>query len=109
MRTLALHGDYEFVEAGSASEAVKKIGRSLPNLIILDIGLGAENGLDLLRSLKENDKTAGIPVIVCSADSKSATIEWAESLGAAGYVPKPINAKVLQSQVRQILNPREED
>jgi len=109
IRTLALEGDYEFVEAESASDAVKKLGLALPALIVLDVGLGTESGFDLLTSLKGNASTVAIPIIICTANGDPATIEKSERLGADAYVPKPISTQVLRSVVRKILNPPEDE
>ncbi len=109
IRTLTIEGDYEFVEAGGASDAVKKLAKALPDLIVLDIGLGVESGFDLLSSLKNNKTTAEIPIIVCSASGDQATIEKSERLGASGYVPKPISTQALRGMVRKILDPHFED
>ncbi len=109
IRTLALEGDYEIIEAESASDAIKKLAKALPDLIILDIGLGLESGFDLLGSLKNNTNTADIPVIVCTASGDLNTIEKSEKLGASGYVPKPISSQALRSVVRKILDPHNEN
>jgi DNA-binding NarL/FixJ family response regulator len=109
IRTISLEGEFEFIEADGALDAVKKLGPALPDLIILDIGLGAESGFDLLSSLKSRESTASIPVIICTASGDQATVDKSERLGAAGYVPKPISADVMRKCVRQILNPPEDD
>ena len=109
IRTLALEGDYEFTEAEGASDAVKKLARAIPDLIVLDIGLGTESGFDLLTSLKNNKNTADIPIIVCTASGDPATIEKSRFLGASGYVPKPISTQALRDVVRRILEPPDEE
>ncbi len=103
IRTLALEGDFEFMESEGASDAIKKLALAIPNLIILDIGLGTENGFDLLSSLKNNKNTADIPIVVCTASGDAGSIEKAERLGASGYVPKPISTQALRKVVRKIL------
>lgn len=109
IRTLALEGDYTYVEAENASDAVRKISNGLPDLIILDIALGVESGFNLLASLKQNPSTETIPVIVCSANSEQPAIDKSEQLGAAGFIPKPISSQVLREKVRKILDPHYEE
>jgi len=63
----------------------------IPSLIILDIQLGKENGLDFLPFLKKFCLANGIPkppVLVCSVFDDPFRIQTALKLGASGYVPK---------------------
>jgi NarL family two-component system response regulator LiaR len=80
-------------QAGSLEKARQLIKEltSLPSLIILDILLGEENGLDFLPFLQDFCKTKNIPqppVLVCSVLEDPFRIQTALKLGACGYVPK---------------------
>jgi NarL family two-component system response regulator LiaR len=72
-----------FIEQNSAG---------LPALIILDIRLGRENGLEFIKFLKDfcGTRNMAVPaVLVCSVFEDPFRIRTALQLGAAGYVPKP--------------------
>ena len=74
-------------EARQFIEALK----SFPSLIILDILLGEENGLDFLPFLQDFCKAKNVPrppVLVCSVLEDPFRIQTALKLGASGYVPK---------------------
>ena len=80
-------------QANSLEEARRLIDelKSLPSLIILDILLGEENGLDFLPFLKDFCKAKNVPkppVLVCSVLEDPFRIQTALKLGASGYVSK---------------------
>ena len=74
-----------------------------PDLILLDIDLPGENGLDFCRRLKDDPSTARIPVIFLTAsdglEEKIAGLE----LGAVDYVTKPFEPAELRARVRASL------
>jgi len=53
-------------EAKRFIEDAMEAGRSLPSIVVLDVQLGNENGLDFIRFLKGSRETKSIPVLVCS-------------------------------------------
>jgi two-component system response regulator AdeR len=78
-----------------------EMARSLrPDLVLLDIHLPGEDGLQLLAALRAEEATRDIPVIVFSDDDSSELIEEAERLGAAAYLVK---ARVLPSRLEQVI------
>ncbi|MDE2370967.1 MAG: CHASE domain-containing protein [Burkholderiales bacterium] len=62
-----------------------------PDLILLDMQLPDISGIELLRHLKQDERLAGIPVVVVSADATSANMRQALVAGALHYVTKPLN------------------
>ncbi len=74
----------------------------LPRLILLDLGLHKMGGLQVLRQLKADERTKGIPVVVLT--SSRVAIELMESyhLGVNSYVIKPTSAKEFASVVAAI-------
>jgi len=109
IRTILLDGEYEFLEAADATGAIKQLAVRMPDLMILDLNLGAENGFDLLASLKQTPGGATLPVVICTANVEERFAKQAWELGASGFVPKPINAKSLRSAIRAALHLDEEE
>ncbi|MEI7422321.1 MAG: ATP-binding protein [Prolixibacteraceae bacterium] len=66
-----------------------------PDLILLDLNLPDIHGLDVLRSLKANEITNSIPVVIISADAMPKTIEELLNEGAKRFLTKPIDVKEL--------------
>jgi len=82
---------------------LRAIEREKPDLVILDIMLPGENGLDICRKMKGNSELKNIPVIILSAKGEELDVILGLELGADDYVPKPFSPKVLFSRVKAIL------
>ncbi|MCR4325146.1 MAG: response regulator [Candidatus Curtissbacteria bacterium] len=72
----------------SDSEAATAAAEKKPNLVLLDILMPNVNGIDVLRELKGNPQTAGIPVILLTNVAQDDTIAKGLELGAYGYLLK---------------------
>ena len=95
-------------QATTLEEAMRfiKEAENLPSLIILDIQLGKENGLDILPLLEKFCKARGIPkppVLVCSAFDDSFHMQIALKQGASGYVPKTASGETLLAAITSVL------
>lgn len=86
--------------ADSFFEALKEC---VPELVLLDIMLPDTDGMEILRILRSNDKTASIPVILLTA--KSDRIDKIKGLdsGADDYITKPFDILELISRIRAVL------
>jgi NarL family two-component system response regulator LiaR len=94
--------------AGSLEEGRRFIEAAgiLPDLIILDILLGTENGLEFLDFLKSFCKTRNIPmpaVLVCSVFEDPFRVRTALQMGAAGYIPKSASEEELLRAIDTVL------
>lgn len=89
-----------FSESGSFYEACRK---SLPSLVLLDIMLPGEDGLAILKNLRQGDDTKDIPVIMVTA--KSTEIDKVKGLdsGADDYITKPFGVMELVSRAKALL------
>ncbi len=89
-----------FSESGSFYEACRK---SLPSLVLLDIMLPGEDGLAILKKLRQGDDTKDIPVIMVTA--KSTEIDKVKGLdsGADDYITKPFGVMELVSRAKALL------
>jgi len=95
------------VNSLSAAKKYIKEAAALPSLIILDILLGNENGLDFLPFLNEfckKNKTFMPPVLVCSVLEEPFRIQSALNMGASGYISKTEDNKELLNAINTILN-----
>lgn len=81
----------------------RAIEREKPDLVILDIMLPGENGLDVCRKMKSQGDLKNIPVIILSAKGDELDVVLGLELGADDYVPKPFSPKVLFSRIKAIL------
>src|SRR3990167_9478109 len=81
----------------------RAIEREKPDLVILDIMLPGENGLDVCRRIKSNPELKNTPIIILSAKGEELDIVLGLELGADDYVQKPFSPKVLFSRIKAIL------
>lgn len=84
------------------------IEREKPDLVILDIMLPGQSGLDVCRKMKHNPALKDIPVILISAKSEELDVILGLELGADDYVTKPFSPKVLFSRVKAVLRRKAE-
>lgn len=63
----------------------------IPKLILLDINLPKVSGLEVLRVLKETEKTRQIPVVMLTSSNNDADINKAYEYGANSYLIKPVD------------------
>lgn len=87
----------------SGEEALAAIESELPNLIVLDLMLPGIDGLEVCRLLKQNGRTAKIPIIMATAKSEELDEILGLELGAADYISKPFSVRVLLARIKVCL------
>jgi two-component system, OmpR family, phosphate regulon response regulator PhoB len=85
-------------EAGDSADALARIERSRPDLVILDLTLPGRDGLDVIAALR-----GSLPVIVLTARSGETDRIAALDLGADDYVTKPFSPRELAARARSVL------
>lgn len=99
VRDLSRELGFQCIVAGTAQEALKLAKRHRPSAVVLDVGLPDQSGLTVLDVLKRDDDTRHIPIHVVSAEDHSQT---ALSLGAIGYLVKPVKREDLAEVLRTL-------
>ena len=89
--------NYCTLGATSRKEAVEIVKRDQPQIVLLDIRLGSESGLETLAQIKEINKD--IKVVMVTALNDEDSIAQAKSLGADDYISKPFTANFLEDTV----------
>jgi two-component system, NtrC family, nitrogen regulation response regulator NtrX len=97
----ALESKYRVAEADSAEAAREALAREQPDLVLLDIVLPGQNGIDFLRLLR--DQGSEIPVLMVSALDTAKTAVEALQLGAADYLVKGFELEELRQRVANLL------
>jgi DNA-binding NarL/FixJ family response regulator len=96
-------GGFEIIgTAVSGAQVAPLVGRTLPDLVVLDLHMPVVDGLSCLAMLRE--KHPSIPVVVFSGSDHAKGIEQALGTGAAAYVKKSINPVDLPAILRQALS-----
>jgi two-component system, OmpR family, alkaline phosphatase synthesis response regulator PhoP len=81
----------------------RAVEREKPDLVILDIMLPGQNGLDICRKMKHSPELKNIPVIIISAKNEELDVVLGLELGADDYVAKPFSPKILFSRIKAVL------
>ena len=87
----------------SGKELNAAIAEQLPDLILLDIMLSGEDGLEILSRLKASEVTKEIPVIMVTAKTSELDKVKGLDLGADDYITKPFGVMELISRVKALL------
>jgi len=82
---------------------LEALAREAPLLVLLDVRMPGQSGLDGLKAIKETPGGADLPVLMLTGDGRLDRIVQAMQLGAAGYVMKPFEPKQLAAKVREVL------
>jgi len=74
-----------------------------PELLLLDIVMPHRNGYEILRSLKRDERTKAMPVVLVSSKNQESDRVWGKRQGADEYLGKPFTAEQLVTVVRQFV------
>jgi len=97
---------YEVVEAWDGAEALELLDKDRPDLVLTDVEMPRLDGYGVCRSLKEDEHTADIPVVICSSLGEAAHLEKGFDAGADDYLVKPVVAEELLSRLHNLLASR---
>lgn len=102
-----LQDSYRVVSANSVAEAKELLGKLSPSLIVTDIVMPDESGLELIRYIRGSRYHRALPIVVVSAKvTDSEKIEGVES-GADVYLTKPFSSPLLLTTVKRLIENRE--
>ena len=93
---------YEVDTANSAEEALQ-MDISHYNLLLLDVMMGEISGFKMARMLKQNKKTAQIPIIFITAKDTENDTVTGFNLGADDYIAKPFSRREVTARVKAVL------
>ena len=94
---------YEVEEFECGADFFKRLEHKIPALILLDIMLPNEDGLDILTKIRSNKDTARVPIIMVTAKTSELDKVKGLDLGADDYISKPFGIMELISRVKALL------
>lgn len=77
--------------ASIGAEALRLMKHQIPDLLLLDLDMPGDDGLDLLRRLRADARYNGVAIIAMSASDELGTLTWALDTGADDFLAKPFD------------------
>ncbi|MBT6304122.1 MAG: sigma-54-dependent Fis family transcriptional regulator [Candidatus Marinimicrobia bacterium] len=93
VRIMVAYG-YDAITSNHGKDALAKVWKEDPDIVLLDIKMPGMNGIDVLKCLKKSDPL--LPVIIVTANDDIDTAVQAIKIGAYDYVTKPLNAEKIK-------------
>jgi len=90
---------YDIITADGGTRGIEVLKTENVDLILLDLMMPDIHGLDVLKSIKENEELKNIPVIMQTGIKDNHDIDMAYKLGASGVLIKPYNKEDLKNAI----------
>ena len=100
---LKMEGFEHFISTTDPGEAVARVKRDRPDVVLLDVVMPDISGLQILQQIRQDAQTAYIPVIILTASEDPRTKQRALELGATDLLEKPVDPSSLLPRVRNAL------
>ena len=94
---------YEVLTATSGEEALEKVERDVPDIVLLDVMMPGMDGFEVCRHIKSNPAHAHIPVVMVTALTDAADRVRGLEAGADDFLSKPLNDTALMARVRSLV------
>jgi DNA-binding response OmpR family regulator len=95
---------YHCLSAANGKQMWDILRTTIPDLIIMDIGLPGEDGLSLVRRLKGEERLKAVPVIFLTAHAGRRDIIEGMRAGGFDYLIKPVDDMLLLERIRNVLD-----
>jgi CheY-like chemotaxis protein len=104
LRTVLEDGGYEVIEAVNGKQALKEALARRVDLVITDLVMPEQEGIETIRALRRD--APGIGIIAISGAFGGQFLKTAQLLGADAVLNKPVSAELLLAKVAEVLKPR---
>lgn len=95
--------NYKVISGYDGQMAIHLALTHLPNLILLDVNMPMTNGLKAMESIRKNEKTMHIPIILITGEASDTVFPHAETAARVTHIKKPVDLEELNSLIRQVL------
>jgi CheY-like chemotaxis protein len=101
--TLQRIPDLAFLTAGDGREALSLLQSEHVDLLVTDINMPEMDGIELVRRVREKPDTRALPILIITAKGEESAREKGMTLGANGYILKPLSGRELTSLAMRLL------
>ena len=102
-----LRDDYEVITINSGVRALKYLEQEKPDLILLDIHMMQQDGIETLRKIRNTEECKDIPVIMLTGVEDKGTVLESAKLGIRDYILKPFHSEELLKRIRRVFEEEE--
>lgn len=102
---LLIRRGFMVILAEDGEEGVRTCRETLPDLVLMDVGLPGIDGFEATRQIKSDPQTAGIPVIILTARALTSDVEAAQVAGCNDYDTKPVDMSRLLAKILALVQP----
>jgi len=103
VRDLLRRTSYRLLEAPDGEAGIALAVAQRPDLILMDIQLPKVSGIDAMRSLRSEPRTATTPIIAITSFALSGDDQRAKDAGASAYLAKPYSPRELLAKIRELV------
>ena len=94
---------HEVFSADNGQEGIDLAVKEKPDLILMDVVMPEMSGFQATRKLHRNPETKDIPIVFVTTKDQESDRVWGMRQGAAAYITKPVDRKLLLSTIKDIL------
>lgn len=94
---------FEVSTAADGETALELVGKTPPDLLLLDISLPGISGFEVLETLRAQEAFRKLPIVMLTAHGREVEREKGLALGADDYITKPFSTRQLVEKVKMLL------
>jgi len=96
-------GSFSVITAENGLDAMEKLGSETIQLVMTDLNMPFMDGIEFIKTMKSNHRTAHIPALMLTAETDGEEKERAFKAGADGYLSKPVTAEEVIAKIKRML------
>ncbi len=93
---------FEVYEARDGQDALQKVEKNLPDVVVMDVMMPVMDGITTCKVLRQQPNFAHLPVIMLSGKVQKEAVEEGLAAGANVYLPKPVDTNELVNYIRAL-------
>jgi two-component system, cell cycle response regulator DivK len=100
---LLWYNGFDVAFARTGAEGLDRIEDLRPRLIVLDLQLPDVTGIEVCQRLRADERTSPIPIIILTGRPRREFAAWAETMGCAGFLEKPVTPLEVLREVERVI------